>query len=335
MPVYGTPQPTPDVSSNEGIDAPKLRPGITEVNGRQVLAKMQSVVAASGQKAIIDWTFRDRNGDPLDLTTLGLPPGNPIGTFGGAGDTDSSSSALVDFPTPEEDAPAYILLRLQESIVLSGQQERWEAEATVVDAPTGRISVEVPANALKLPGILVGEFAILNSSDEVLITNRFWFIVERSLFGEDPGQILGPPSLAEIRLHLRDNGPEDNLLLDTVDFDMSEIAASIMRPLHYFNEALPPLSKNYDTTNFPYRWHWLEAICANLFSLAAEHYRRNFLPYSAGGVNLDDKNKYNQYMQASQLREQNWKEWVLRKKAQLNAEGAFSSFESSYSDTWW
>lgn len=140
----------------------------------------------------------------------------------------------------------------------------------------------------------------------------------------------GPPSIAEIRLHLRDSSPAESYLLEHLMFDDAEIALAIARPVMYWNEIPPPLDVVYNTQTFPFRYHWLEGICANLFMMVAEQFRRNQLSYSAGGLSVDDQNKEAGYERAGQARWQAYREWVRATKASINLESCYGEVTSSY-----
>jgi len=142
---------------------------------------------------------------------------------------------------------------------------------------------------------------------------------------------VGPPTLEEIRLSIRDNSGADNVLLDDVEFDSAEIIQSVMRPLQYWNEIPPPLNPLLTTKNFPFRELWLQGIQAYLFDIAANHYRRNQLAYSAGGMAIDDKNKEQQYVAASNRMLQMFQDNVKAKKIEINIAAFSGAIGSPYS----
>mgnify|MGYP003344969451 FL=1 len=108
----------------------------------------------------------------------------------------------------------------------------------------------------------------------VVLRNTFYLAVERGIFGMPEREFLGPPSLAEVRLHIRDF-PENNLLLDDYEFDEAEVYMAAERCVMYFNEISPPIQQRFTTKNFPFRYHWLEGIVYYLFITAADWHRRN------------------------------------------------------------
>jgi hypothetical protein len=147
-------------------------------------------------------------------------------------------------------------------------------------------------------------------------SNTFYLTVDPGLF---TGEIFGPPTIAEVRLSLRDSGPAESMLLNNLAFSDEEIAMAIARPVQLWNETPPNLRKyRYTTTTFPFRYHWLEAIAGTLFLLAAEYNRRNNLTYSAANVSVNDLDKEPQYEAAGQRRLQMFREFVRAKKSELN-----------------
>jgi hypothetical protein len=282
---------------------------VSAINGRPVLSRMRAVSLTQGQAAVIEWQLHDTAGSPIDLTTIGFANG----------DTEAE--------------PYKVVLRLKEQLTLgSGQNLPVQVQATVIDAATGKVTAPMSTSLTALPGVYYGEMALINDSDpdsvvQLIFSNIFSVIISRSTFGTSvPG---GPPTMAEIRLHLRDSSPGESYLLDHLMFDDAEIALAIARPVMYWNEVPPPIGE-FTTQDFPFRYHWLEGICANLFFMVAEQFRRNQLSYSAAGVTLDDQNKEPNYERAGQVRWQAYREWVRSKKASINLEGGYGEVGSLY-----
>ncbi len=232
--------------------------------------------------------------------------------------------------------PMKVVLRLRDQIALSNTSPVVQVDGTVTDAPTGKVEVALTQNMVGVPGIFYGEMALINIPAEeaglpcVVFSNTFYVIINRSAFdARSQSRDGGPPSIAEIRLHLRDSAPSESYLLENLMFDDAEIALAIGRPVMYWNEIPPPI-RTFTTKNFPFRYHWLEGICANLFLMVAEQFRRNQLSYSAGGIQVDDQNKEAAYERAGQARWQAYREWVRGTKASINLEGCYGEVTSNY-----
>lgn len=298
-----------------------MAPDVSRYYDSLLLTRMRSVSIRCGQKVRIRWTVVNSQGFAVDLTDCDVPE-------------DSSSS--LSFSSSAAAGGTGFRFRIRENLSLGirPRPSRVEFDVFVVDAENGIVEIELPVLATGLPGVYFGELAVcanFDTDDEiVLFTNVFYVLMQRGQYGVDDAMVGGPPTIQEIRLHLRDSAPGENLLLDNLKFDDAEIALAISRPIQYWNEIPPDLNCRYTTQNFPWRYHWLEGICANLFWMAAEQFRANNLKYSAAGVQVDDQNKQPDYEQAAQRRDAEWKTFVRRKKSELNLNAAFGGIGSPY-----
>jgi len=205
--------------------------------------------------------------------------------------------------------------------------------ATIDDAENGVVSVQLSQQDTYRPGLFVGEFVISNrtpvlindSSEECTVTAklRCYLEIQEDLYHTDSR--YHTLTIAEIRLSIRDKCREDNFLLDNIEFSDTEIAWSIRRPVDYWNEALPPLHTIYNTTNFPFQYHWVIGAIGELLSIAGLNYERNRLRYTAAGLSIDDKDKSQSYLQASDRFRGEYRAWVTEKKRSLNMSQAFGS----------
>jgi hypothetical protein len=317
-PYPQVPYPEPQVSNGQLNPVPcatqnVISAPISTVNNAPVYSRMRAVNLTQGQCGAIDWQLHDKDGHPVNLEPCGLTDG-------------SQSVAGADFK---------IVLRLKEQLSLGNQRPPLEVEAAVVDASEGRVRAELTKGMTDLAGVYYGEMAMVSTQAEaagqpcVVFSNTFSVVINRGTFGPQ-GEQGGPPSIAEIRLHLRDSAPGESFLLDNLMFDDAEIASAIARPIMYWNETPPPLGDNYTTQNFPFRYHWLEGICANLFMMVAEQFRRNDFQYAAAGLQVNDQNKSQAYEQAGQARWQAYREWVRVTKATINLESCYGEVTSTY-----
>jgi hypothetical protein len=176
------------------------------------------------------------------------------------------------------------------------------------------------------------EIGISDENGNIIFINQGYLCVNRSLWTPNglTGFGSGPPTLAEIRLALRDSSPADNLWLGVEEFDLAEVVACIERPILYWNESPPPIPQKYNTATFPWRYYWLAGICGCLYKIAESHYMRVHLPYQAGGVSVDDKNKFREYGAKGDKFWDEYRQWTQWKKVQLNAEAAVQSVGSPY-----
>lgn len=122
----------------------------------------------------------------------------------------------------------------------------------------------------------------------------------------------------DIRMWLRDNDPAANLLIRDLEFSNKEVDAAFERCVNYFNELPPDLGGEHTLDSFPYRYHLLTGACAQLLYMAANRFRRNAMPISAGGVSVSDQDKHAQYETAGDRLWGQYREFVQRTKIGLN-----------------
>jgi len=151
--------------------------------------------------------------------------------------------------------------------------------------------------------------------------------IERGLFGANLN-LQGPITLGEIRTEIWDHAVQNDLL-DDVQFRDADLLHAMIQPIRYWNEVPPPVG-SYTAANFPFHYWWLQATVAHLLKMAAHWYRRNKLKASHGGVTVDAKNKDQEYYVIAKDIEKEWKEFVLVRKASINAGLASGSVGSVY-----
>jgi hypothetical protein len=276
-----------------------------------------------GQAARLLWNFKNPEGQTINLQDC-------IGSC-----SSSSNQTGFDFDDISS-PPCGATLRLRE---LSGYDPLndpiVEVDVSIVDMSAGLVrAAQLPDSIVRYPGIYLEEWAFFDPGGNLLFTNQCCAFVRKGLFGVSSNMTqrnLGPPSIEEIRLSLRDSSGADNVLLDDVEFDSAEIIQAVLRPLQYWNEIPPPLNPLLTTKTFPFRELWLQGIQAYLFDMAANHYRRNQLAYSAGGMAVDDKNKEQQYLAASNRMLQLFQDAVKAKKIEINIASFSGSLGSPYS----
>mgnify|MGYP001237385863 FL=1 len=177
------------------------------------------------------------------------------------------------------------------------------------------------------PGLFLADIQMLDAEDNVRFLRKAYVSIEQNTL--DGLSRNEPLTIAEVRLALRDC-PGANELLDDYEFSTSEIISCIRKPIDYFNEALPRVI-HYNYNNFPFRYNWLEATVACLLKVIAHYYRKNRLPYSAGGVTIDRFNKSAEYQQLADNMWEKYEAWVRATKVGANIEQGFGSVEGGWS----
>lgn len=279
---------------------------------------MRAGVVKQAQSATLEFQIYDPSTlTPVDLTAY-----------------DLANGAAPTGPQPDDDPVAWVKMRFMEASGVCGLAY----DATIQnidDATNGIISASVPNNVIANSGIYNCECGVFDPTNNMLFSNTCYVLVERGLFtlsqtkNPSTSGIVGPPTLAEIRLNLRDQ-PELNRLIDEYEFDAADICDAVLRTCMYFNMTQPPISIQFSTVSFPWRYQWMDGIAAHLYEVASSYYRRNYLKHQNAGLQIDDLNREREYMQAMQLRMERWIKWVQMKKVELNMQEGFGHFGSPY-----
>lgn len=327
--------------------------------GNAVLTRTHAIEITGGKQVSIDYIMRDVNGTPVDLrvcmclptrensdldensdsleSSVSLSSENSSNSESVSQSASQSSSQRSESTSESSSSSSEescvcahkMVFRLNE--YLSGGQG-CELPVQLVDAENGKVRVDLSETDTSRPGVYFGEFGLVECETEVLVfSNRVYVVIGRNLWNNRMSCTgpLGPPSISEVRLHLRDTDPSESFLLDNLAFSDEEIALAMYLPVQYWNEIPPPIGI-HTTASFPYRYHWLMAIAGYLFLTAAEQQRRNNLQYAASGVQVNDQNREPNYEQASQRRLEEFKLFVRRKKAEINLENAWGGLGSTY-----
>ncbi len=273
-----------------------IAPVVAEMDGVPSPGRRQSVQVHQGQVARIAWTLRDDRGNAVALD-------EPISSSG------------------TSETPSRVRVRILEALSYANSANVVEVYGSIEN---GKLVANLTPEVTKLPGIYHIEWALLGDDDQPVYIDPGYLVVNRSLSAADPiDRRSGAPTVAEIRLHMRDSGAEDNYLLDSVEFDLSELAACVERGVQIWNDTMDFVGPKYTTHNFPYRSQWLDSIIGNLYLLAAQNYRRNFQQYQAGGTAMNDKAKAQEYDAIGRGLVKEYKDWVKSRKVALNIDAAF------------
>lgn len=322
MPLDSTPPIGPIVDDYNCDAQNTIEPMQTVVDGCPVLPKLQCHEVQMAQNAKLLWNFKNPQGKLVNL----------IDCMGGCSVSSISADQFDIYNNPG----CGPVLRMRE---LSGVDPMTdnviEINASIIDATVGLVrSDPLPDVITRNPAVYLEEWGFFDTNGNMVFSNQCYTFIRRGLFGinSDPSKRnLGPPTIEEIRLSMRDNSPADNLLLDDFEFDAAEIAQAVLRPVMYWNEIPPPIQPLLTTKTFPFREMWLVGIQAYLFDAAASHYRRNQLAYNAGGVAVDDKNKEQQYRAISNQLMSQFREMATAKKIEINISLFSGSLGSPYS----
>jgi len=269
-------------------------PVISSLFGGDLLQRKRAIGIRQTTKSSLKAHLLDGSGNPVDLIYYGF--------------------------TTSTTATELIVAKVREASLVDSTV--YSAYATVVDATTGLIEFDIPEGARDVAGVYLAEVGVFDTSSNLLFTNEYYIYVEPSAWSAT--QYLGPPTLDEIRLSIRDSDANENELLGQLDFDVAEIASAVTRTVRYWNVAPPVLRVAiYSTRTFPFRDIWLEGAQLNLFAMAEEGYRRNFLKAAAGGTVTDDRNRHREYNVAYREHLARFNDSITREKVSINLSQCF------------
>lgn len=303
MPVIGTPVIEPATTDISCSSQYKSVVGVTKLFGVDLPTKKRAISINQSRKATVQFQLFNETGNPVDLVDCGV----------GIQDVDTGT----------------VTVKIRE-VISTRNNDLFSVTGSVVDASIGLIEFEIPTTVVNNPGVYNCEVGIVDNEMALVFSNHFYIWINRGLFGNPKYPNAGPPSLDNIRLYIRDNAPEENLLLDDFEFDLAEVCQATELGVRYWNETQPPINVFYSTITYCARERWLQFIAGQLLIMASFRFRRNHLPYQAGGLAVDDQNKFGIYEQTGLRLVADYREWVKQKKTEINCMMAISSHGSSY-----
>ena len=209
------------------------------------------------------------------------------------------------------------------------RQHVFDILGTVVDADNMIVQFDLSEVETRFAGLFVLHLLILpaGETDRLLHVTPYWLEVAASALS--PSQ--GPPTIAEIRMLMRDDCPDAEGLLGDYEFNDNEIALCITRPVDQFNITRPPLT-SFTVATFPrqYRFYWTKATMGMLIRMAAAHKMRNSLQYDAGGISVNDKAMFAPYFQYADKLLAEWEAFILETKARMNYGRVYGVVPSDY-----
>ena len=294
--------------------------GIPTSDGCPLLNRIKAFIVQEATAPTVEHVFRDRNGNPLDLT----PPLHVSETM------PPASESLAPFNTDTVEAYAREFLGVGDSDACY----KWKMDGTVFNAAAGTVRFKLNPALCQQSGLYRLSIGFIRDS-RLQVVNNTLLSIEPSLFGGRGNGLkshrTGCPTIQEIRMQLWDTSAADNPLLENVEFSDDQIATAIAKPIDVFNSHVPPINQIFNTSNFPWRSNWIDAIKGYLFSFAGDFYRRNRFGGSGGGLEIDDRNKEQEYMRASKMYLEQWEQFVTAKKIQLNMAACVGGLSSDYS----
>lgn len=287
----------------------------------------KTIRVAEGARQEVRFILTDSEGRVLDLS--GMDPVKASVCQDTGDGIDAANPGFPDGLHPKGPWPD-VSIRMVVSPGYS-QPPLYIITGDILDFAAGDVLFHLIPEQLQQAGIYDAAIGLFRG--EVLQQQwPLYLSIEQSLFSATQSSSKrGVISIPEIRLSLRDLDPSFNDVMEELEFKDAEIMACIRRPVDMWNEFLPfepQLQFRYD--NFPFRGNWLRAATGYLLEIAAHWYRRNDIPISAGGVQIQDRNKHLTYEPKAQELISDFQTWGKQYKAALSARMAFGSIGSTW-----
>ena len=283
---------------------------------------------ACGARQELCVTLVNDKGQPVDLGSMEAIQAELCkGQECEDGGIDADNPGFEDGIEPKRDWPD-VCIRMK-AIPGFGQPALFDVTGKILDYKAGRVVFHLTQKQTRAPGVFIAEIGLFRGD---LLMTRFgvYINIEPSVFGvgyTGDGMITIP----EVRLALRDTLPEDNFLLDEVEFRDVEILACMRYPVDMWNSLLPiDPTYSYSMQNFPFRYPWLRSCVGHLLEISAHWYRRNALQVNAGGVAVNDRGKFPEYQQKSKELRDEFEIWAKQAKASISMMSAFGQITSPF-----
>lgn len=256
------------------------------------------------EKREINIVLRDENGNAVDLTELiEVEYGSSSSAAGGSGDLE---------------------IRLAASHCLNATSVSFEMIGKVTDIENGGVRFKFKPAFNATPGIFVASIGVF-SLGYLKFQQMFYLEFMPTNFTLSTG---GPITVPEVRMEMMDMCPDANYLLDELEFTDAEIIHAMRWYVDRFNEMNPPIG-GYAYDAFPFRAMWMTGTAAHLLKMVAHRYRRNALRYNAGGISIQDQEKWKDYEQIADHEETKALDWAHDKKIAMNIRAGYGSIGPS------
>lgn len=304
-----------------------IRAVVPAKDGCPILTRLAAFVIDQNTHCILEHVIRLRDGTPRKLL---IPCSeNDIPVVPGSSSVSAVSESSASSSGPCEDIQFLVSAKWSEWVV------GCPMGATVTDVPVqvhrpdeGIVRLQVNPLLAGRPGLFRIEWGIFDRLNRLIAVDHSLVSVEFNSFGERLPEVR-PPTIKELQMWIMDSAPNENFLLDDVEFTPEQILLALAWPIERWNE-LPPHTRTYSSADFPFRHIWMLGTVSKLYEMAAHHYRRNFLPTSGGGVSVPDKGKERDYLAESMRLRQEFEAMLHAKKLQQNVSRCFGVFVSPY-----
>ena len=277
----------------------------TALQGCPDLTAGRAVVIPAGRNSRICHEMRDNDGNPLDLGSFDL-----LTATEGLGGEDEPE--LV----PQDHRAYFASVSCSSGPIVS-------TSLCVSEEDPSKVCFSVPDAVAGQPGIYNIELVLNDVYGRPFISDTMLLSVESSLLGRTlrPGEnIRGPITIGQIRTEMRDYAGL-NTYWQSVEFSDAEILHAIQLPVQRFNETAPRALR-YSISNFPFRYHWLQAICACLLRISVAGQLRNNVKVNFGdGKAADERPNMAAYAQLAESRWAAYERFCVETQVTANYSG--------------
>lgn len=253
---------------------------------------------------------------------------NPGGIVTVPGGTNGVDFDLVLKTSPCESGEP-LVIDPSDHVVFSAKETKDAAEfyvdhaaVTVLDGTVGSVNLSLTSDELPYAGIWWAAFQVVNPAGDVVSETPAWLMVHKSI--DHAVRENTPLCPSELRLFMLDVCPEDNPLLDDVEFTTEEYMAVIRWVVDKWNETPPDVAR-FTQTTFPWRYHWMVGAASRLLMMASRWNSRNHLSFSTGDATVDDRDNAKEYAAFARELEQEFLIWFEAKKVEINQDLCYGS----------
>lgn len=285
-------------------------------DGCPVLTRLAAFVIDQNVSCFLEHKLRKRDGTPRRLRISCPDSGSSLSSL--------SESSLSE---PCEESNFHVRAKWSTWTVYEPSQPV-DVNVNVVDPDKGLVRLLADSNLTKRPGLFRIEWGVFNDKNELVAVDHSLVSVEFNSFGGEIPDIR-PPTIKELQMWVMDSAPNENFLLDDVEFTPDQILLALAWPIEFWNE-VPPNVGRFSSANFPFRNIWMLGTVSKLYEMAAHHYRRNYLPTQGGGITVPDKAKEEPYLRESVRLRQEFESLLYAKKLEINLDRCHGVLFSPY-----
>lgn len=201
------------------------------------------------------------------------------------------------------------------------------------------VILPIPGEVRNIPGVFDAQVRVVDANAVERNRSNFVVMIDRGMWLTDGSPVVdtkGPPTFDEVRTMLRDH-PGANRLLQNYEFDAAEIGQSIVAAVQMYNQTAPIGCRDFTTITWPQQWRrpLIDGCLSYLFNIASTYFRRGHLPYSAGGLSIDDLKKDNEYDKAAMEYRQRFDTWAKLTKSRISVAAGWGSVGGGVYGGWW